>query len=60
MRKLILCAALATVIGGCSTAELLFSESARQELVDNFEGGVESQQLVPPDDVGELSHSEKR
>jgi hypothetical protein len=38
--------ALLAIWGGCSSAELIFSEQARQELVANFEASVDAQQLI--------------
>ena len=46
MRKAILCTVLFAALSGCSAGALLFSESARQELVANFDGAVDSQQLL--------------
>jgi hypothetical protein len=46
MRAIIAFVSLLAVVGGCSSAELAFSEQARQELVDNFETSVDAQQLL--------------
>jgi hypothetical protein len=46
MLRLVLAIPLLAALGGCTGAEILFSASARQEMVDNVEGAAESQQLL--------------